>query len=120
MAQASESVAIYWDFVNPHANLVDRAHGRGDHLANRFRPQDEVIGPESDRRVRTLARADRNQPRFRQLGVLQSLQAVAAAGSDRADQVFPPGAKAKNGADIKPCLDVMVSSAEVTCHAKAP
>jgi hypothetical protein len=28
MAQASESVAIYWDFENLHANLVDQAHGR--------------------------------------------------------------------------------------------
>ena len=43
MAQASESAAIYWDFENLHANLVDQAHGQGAYLANRFRPQDEVI-----------------------------------------------------------------------------
>lgn len=42
MAQASESVAIYWDFENLHANLVDQAHGQGTYVANRFRPQDEV------------------------------------------------------------------------------
>lgn len=47
MAQASESVAIYWDFENLHANLVDQAHGQGAYLANRFRPQDEVIDVET-------------------------------------------------------------------------
>jgi hypothetical protein len=41
MAQASESVAIYWDFENLHANLVDQAHGQGAYQTNRFRPQDE-------------------------------------------------------------------------------
>lgn len=35
MTQASESVAIYWDFENLHANLVDQAHGQGAYLANR-------------------------------------------------------------------------------------
>ena len=47
MAQAVESVAIYWDFENLHANLVDQAHGQGTYLANRFRPQDEVIDVET-------------------------------------------------------------------------
>jgi hypothetical protein len=29
MAQASESVAIYWDVENLLAKLVDQAHGQG-------------------------------------------------------------------------------------------
>jgi hypothetical protein len=47
MAQASESVAICWDFEKLHANLVDQAHGQGSYLANGFRPQDEVIDVET-------------------------------------------------------------------------
>jgi hypothetical protein len=47
MAQAFESVAIYLDFENLRANLVEHAHGQGAYLANRFRPQDEVIDLET-------------------------------------------------------------------------
>lgn len=82
MAQAAESVAIYWHFENLHANLVDQAHGQGAYLANRFRPQDEVIDVETIVEY-ALARADRDQPRVRQLGVLRSLQAAVASGRQR-------------------------------------
>lgn len=34
MAHAAESVAIYWDLENLHANLVDQAHGQGVYLAS--------------------------------------------------------------------------------------
>lgn len=47
LAQASESVAIYWAFEDLYANLVDQPHGQGAYLANRFRPQDEVIDVET-------------------------------------------------------------------------
>ena len=107
MAQASESVAIYWDFENLHANLVDQAHGQGAYVANRFRPQDEVIdvgtiveyalslGPIA------INRAFANWVsfnRYKQPLLQAAIELI---------QVFPPGANAKNGADIKLCLDVM-------------
>ncbi len=43
MVQMAESVALYWDFENLHAGLVDEAEGPGSYAANRFRPQNEII-----------------------------------------------------------------------------
>lgn len=107
MAQAVESVAIYWDFENLHANLVDKAHGQGTYLANRFRPQDEVIDVETIVEYAlslgpiAINRAFANWVSFNRYK--QSLLQAAI----ELIQVFPPGANAKNGADIKLCLDVM-------------
>lgn len=107
MAQASESVAIYWDFENLHANLVDQAQGQGTYLANRFRPQDEVIDVETIVEYAlslgpiAINRAFANWVSFNRYK--QSLLQAAI----ELIQVFPPGANAKNGADIKLCLDVM-------------
>lgn len=107
MAQASESVSIYWDFENLHANLVDQAHGQGAYLANRFRPQDEVIDVETIVEYAlslgpiAINRAFANWVSFNRYK--QSLLQAAI----ELIQVFPPGANAKNGADIKLCLDVM-------------
>jgi hypothetical protein len=107
MAQASESVAIYWDFENLHANLVDQAHGPGTYLTNRFRPQDEAIDVETIVEYAlslgpiAINRAFANWVSFNRYK--QSLLQAAI----ELIQVFPPGANAKNGADIKLCLDVM-------------
>lgn len=107
MAQAFESVAISWDFENLHANPVDQAHGQGAYLANRFRPQDEVIDVETIVEYAlslgpiAINRAFANWVSFNRYK--QSLLQAAI----ELIQVFPPGANAKNGADIKLCLDVM-------------
>lgn len=107
MALSSESVAIYWDFENLHANLVDQAHGQGAYLANRFRPQDEVVDVETIVEYAlslgpiAINRAFANWVSFNRYK--QSLLQAAI----ELIQVFPPGANAKNGADIKLCLDVM-------------
>ena len=107
MALSTESVAIYWDFENLHANLVDQAHGQGSYLANRFRPQDEVIDVETIVEYAlslgpiAINRAFANWVSFNRYK--QSLLQAAI----ELIQVFPPGANAKNGADIKLCLDVM-------------
>jgi NYN domain/OST-HTH/LOTUS domain len=107
VAAHAESVALYWDFENLHAGLVDQADGPGSYLANRFRPQDALIdvagivefalsmGPIAINRAfaNWLSFARYRQP------LLQSAVELI--------QVFPPGANAKNGADIKLCLDVM-------------
>lgn len=107
MALSSESVAIYWDFENLHANLVDQAHGQGSYLANRFRPQDEVIDVETIVEYAlsmgpiAINRAFANWVsfnRYKQCLLQAAIELI---------QVFPPGANAKNGADIKLCLDVM-------------
>lgn len=107
MGQTVESVALYWDFENLHASLVDQVHGTGTYAASRFRPQDEIIDVstiiEFALSVGSIAinRAFANWVSFNRyrLPLLQSAIELI--------QVFPPGANGKNGADIKLCLDVM-------------
>lgn len=107
MAQAVESVALYWDFENLHAGLVDQANGAGTYAASRFRPQDEIIDIsaiiEFALSVGPLAinRAYANWVSFNRYRTALLQSAIELI------QVFPPGANAKNGADIKLCLDVL-------------
>lgn len=98
MAQASESVAIYWDFENLHAKLVDQAHGQGAYVANRFRPQDEAIDVETIVEYAlslwpiAINRAFANWVSFDRYE--QSLLQAAI----ELIQVFPPGANGTVGA----------------------
>lgn len=43
--EGSGSVAVYWDFENLHAGLVDAKYGDGTYAKrdNRFRPQEPLI-----------------------------------------------------------------------------
>jgi len=105
--QTAETVAIYWDFENLHASLIDQEHGAGTYESSRFRPQEEVlqistiiefalsVGPIA------INRAFANWVSFNRYKTQLLESAIELI------QVFPPGANAKNGADIKLCLDVM-------------
>ena len=107
MENTAETVAIYWDFENLHASLVDQEHGAGTYESNRFRPQEEIlqistiiefalsVGPIA------INRAFANWVSFNRYKTQLLESAIELI------QVFPPGANAKNGADIKLCLDVM-------------
>jgi NYN domain/OST-HTH/LOTUS domain len=107
MALASDSVAIYWDFENLHAGLVDAQHGQGTYQLSRFRPQEEVIDVESIVEFAlslgplAINRAFANWlsfNRYKQTLLQSAIELI---------QVFPPGAAGKNGADIKLCLDAL-------------
>lgn len=101
------AVALYWDLENLHASLLDEAQGPGAYHANRYRPQDELIniaaiadfaaslGPIA------IHRAYANWASFARYKC-----ATLRAAMDLV-QVFSPGANAKNGADIRLCLDAM-------------
>lgn len=107
MDQNAETVAIYWDFENLHASLVDQAHGQGTYSASQFRPQERIIDIatiiEFALSVGPIAinRAFANWVPFNRYKTPLLESAIELI------QVFPPGANAKNGADIKLCLDVM-------------
>lgn len=107
MAQLNESVALYWDFENLHAGLLDQANGAGTYAASRFKPQDEVIDIsaiiEFALSVGPLAinRAYANWVSFNRYRTTLLQSAIELI------QIFPPGPNAKNGADIKLCLDVL-------------
>ena len=107
MESSAETVALYWDFENLHASLVDQAHGQGTYAASQFRPQDRIVDIatiiEFALSVGPIAinRAFANWVSFNRYKTPLLEAAIELI------QVFPPGANAKNGADIKLCLDVM-------------
>ncbi len=102
------SVALYWDFENLHAGLCEaRQPGSYSQPDQRFKVQDplvqvaavvaltESIGPLA------IHRAYCNWQffgRYRDTLMHHGVELV---------QLFPPGGSAKNGADIRLCLDAM-------------
>jgi uncharacterized LabA/DUF88 family protein len=103
-----QTVALYWDFENIHGGLCERkepgAYARGDF---RFKPQEPLVNVQA---VVDLAasfgpiainRAYCNWQffgRYRDQLLQNAVELI---------QLFPPGGAAKNGADIKLCLDAM-------------
>lgn len=102
------SVALYWDFENLHASLCEaRQEGSYSRQDNRFKVQEPLVQVQA---VVDLAaslgplaihRAYCNWQffgRYREVLLHNAIELV---------QLFPPGATAKNGADIRLCLDAM-------------
>jgi hypothetical protein len=99
------SVAIYWDFENIHATLIDQLKGSGTYRQNRFSPQEPVVNVAALMEFCAsfgsvaINRAYGNWQwfaRYREALLHNAVELI---------QLFPPGAMAKNGADIKLCLD---------------
>ena len=99
------SVAIYWDFENIHASLIEQMKGVGDvpavavHAAGAGRQRRGVDGVLCVVRSVAINRAYGNWQwfaRYREALLHNAVELI---------QLFPPGAAAKNGADIKLCLD---------------
>ena len=99
------SVAIYWDFENIHASLIDQLKGVGTYRQSRFTPQDPVVNVAALMEFCAsfgsvaINRAYGNWQwfaRYREALLHNAVELI---------QLFPPGAAAKNGADIKLCLD---------------
>ena len=106
VAAEGRTVALYWDFENIHAGLCEErepgSYARGDF---RFKPQEPLVNVQA---VVDLAasfgpisinRAYCNWQffgRYRDTLLQNAVELV---------QLFPPGGTAKNGADIKLCLD---------------
>ena len=107
--EEAESVALYWDFENLHAGVLEAKYGEGTYGKpdNRFKPQEPLLdvqalvalgasfGPVA------INRAYGNWQffgRYRDALLESSVELI---------QLFPPGGGAKNGADIKLCLDAM-------------
>ena len=107
MALNGDSVAIYWDFENLHASLVDQAYGQGSYLASRFKPQEELVDVAAIiEYAMSLGPIGINRAFANWVSFNRYKQALLQSAIELI-QVFPPGANAKNGADIKLCLDVV-------------
>ena len=105
MEMDKPSVAIYWDFENIHATLIDQLKGSGTYRGSRFTPQDPVVDVAALMEFCAsfgsvaINRAYGNWQwfaRYREVLLHNAVELI---------QLFPPGAAAKNGADIKLCLD---------------
>lgn len=103
----SRSVALYWDFENLHAGLMEAKYGEGAYAKqdNRFKVQEPLVDVQALVELGAsfgpvaINRAYGNWQYFGRYrdALLQSAVELI--------QLFPPGASAKNGADIKLCLD---------------
>lgn len=103
----TRSVAIYWDFENLHAGVLEAKYGEGAYTKQeiRFKPQEPLVDIQALVELGAsygpiaINRAYGNWQffsRYRDALLQTSVELI---------QLFPPGASAKNGADIKLCLD---------------
>lgn len=105
---AVASVALYWDFENLHASLCEaRQEGAYSKPDNRFKVQEPLVdvqvvaGLAAELGPLVLHRAYCNWQYFGRYRDALMQHAVDLV------QLFPPGGAAKNGADIRLCLDAM-------------
>ncbi|MCJ0762968.1 NYN domain-containing protein [Variovorax terrae] len=106
--QQDASVALYWDFENLHASLCeDRQEGYYGRQDNRFKVQEPLVDVQAVAELAAsfgpvaINRAYCNWQffgRYRDALLQNAVELI---------QLFPPGGAAKNGADIKLCLDAM-------------
>ncbi len=103
----SRAVALYWDFENLHASLFEDRHGEGSYGKpdGRFKAQEPLIDVQA---IVELASSfgpiaiNRGYCNWQFYGRYRD---ALLQGAVELVQMFPPGASAKNGADIKLCLD---------------
>lgn len=105
----SRSVALYWDFENLHASLHEERFGEGAYAKpdNRFKVQEPLVDVQA---IVELAASfgpvavNRAYCNWQYYGRYRDALLQAAV---ELIQLFPPGGSAKNGADIKLCLDAV-------------
>ena len=103
------SVALYWDFENLHASLLEDAQGEGAYGKpdGRFKAQEPYIDVQA---VIELASSfgpiaiNRAYCNWQWFGRYRD---ALLQGAVELLQLFSPGPHAKNGADIKLCLDAV-------------
>ena len=108
-SDANQSVALYWDFENLHASLSDSRLGEGSYNKpdGRFKAQEPLIDVQA---IVELAASfgpiaiNRAYCNWQYFGRYRD---ALLQGAVELIQLFSPGASAKNGADIKLCLDAV-------------
>ena len=108
-SEENMSVALYWDFENLHASLSDARLGEGSYNKpdGRFRAQEPLIDVQA---IVELASSfgpiaiNRAYCNWQYFGRYRD---ALLQGAVELIQLFSPGASAKNGADIKLCLDAV-------------
>jgi uncharacterized protein (DUF2236 family) len=115
-APLAAPLAVYWDFENLHARLVEDRLGDGAYNTpdGRFKAQEPLVQVQKVVDfVATLGPVALNRAYCNWQYFGRYREALLGAGMDLV-QLFPPGASAKNGADIRLCLDALEDSARVS------
>jgi uncharacterized LabA/DUF88 family protein len=105
-AACDRSVALYWDFENLHASLCEEkepgSYARPD---NRFKPQEPLIDVQAVVELAASFGAIAINRAYCNWQFFARYRDALLQNAVELIQLFPPGGGAKNGADIKLCLD---------------
>lgn len=105
MNSEQATVAIYWDFENIHASILDQKKGVGTYKTSRFSPQDQVVDVEALMEFTASLGSVAINRAYGNWQWFAKYREVLLHNAVELIQLFPPGSSAKNGADIKLCLD---------------
>ncbi|MDK2858320.1 MAG: hypothetical protein PWQ29_1684 [Verrucomicrobiota bacterium] len=105
---SEDAVAVYWDFENIHASLFDAKNGSGAyHRQNRFTTQEMLVDVQAIYDfAATYGNISINKAYCHWQWYSKYRHALLKTAVELI-QIFPPGASAKNGADIKLSLDAL-------------
>lgn len=99
------NVAVYWDFENIHASLLNQRSGPETYRLARFTPQEPLVDVEALMEFAASLGAVAINRAYGNWQWFSRYREVLLHNAVELIQLFPPGASAKNGADIKLCLD---------------
>ena len=104
---ADPNVALYWDFENVHASAIGLRYGPDYYTTSRYRVQESIVDVQAIMDYAAtigdivINRAYNNwqyYSRYRDALLVHAIDLI---------QLFPKGANAKNGADIRLALDAL-------------
>ncbi len=103
-----DAVALYWDFENIHASLFDSKNGKGAYgKQRRSAPQEFLVDVQAVYDfAATYGSVAINKAYCNWQWYAKYKDALLKTAVEMI-QIFPPGASAKNGADIKLSLDAL-------------
>jgi hypothetical protein len=103
------SVALYWDFENLHASLHDERFGEGSYAKqdNRFKAQEPLVDVQAIVELASSFGPIAINRAYCNWQFYGRYRDALLQGAVELIQLFPPGGSAKNGADIKLCLDAV-------------
>jgi uncharacterized LabA/DUF88 family protein len=105
LMNSEQSVAVYWDFENIHASLLENAKGSGTYRQCRYSAQEQLVDVEALMEFAASLGAVAINRAYGNWQWFSKYREVLLHNAVELIQLFPPGASAKNGADIKLCLD---------------
>ncbi len=103
----NKSVALYWDFENLHASLSEARLGEGSYNKpdGRFKAQEPLIDVQAIIELAASFGPMAINRAYCNWQFFGRYREALLQGAVELIQLFPPGASAKNGADIRLCLD---------------